>query len=214
VYQAFASRFLGTIGYQRGPREEAEDLTLQVFDWLERIGDTTMQSEVLQLLAQFALARGDVEGAAARLRDARRLAGDATSTSVEVDRYLAQAYWRLGRERQAKRAAAAARAAAAPDDPQATAMALVAEAFAAAAGGRPDEASAAFEEAIALLDDPADVVDRADVHLAYGRVLTQMGDTAGVEHIRQARKTFEAMGALATVAEIEAELAVLGARSM
>lgn len=210
--QAVASRVLAAIGYQRGPREEAELLCTQVLAWLERIGDRFMSSEVMQLLGQFALARGDATAAVAHLRDALKLAGGSLGTEGEINRYLAEASWMLERPGQARQAAADARDAVMDEDDQTVAMARVAEAFASAASGDNDAARAAMDEAIALLTDAGMETDTVDVLVSYARLLTSIGardDALG--RYRAARDAATAIGATAAAGAIDSAIDDLSA---
>jgi class 3 adenylate cyclase/tetratricopeptide (TPR) repeat protein len=208
LYQAAASRALCTLGYQRGPREEAERLATQVLAWTERLGARLMRGEVLQLLAQFALARDDVELAGSYLKDALELADGSTGTESEINRYLAEVAWRRARPAQARRAAEAAVEAASEEDPQLVAMAHIAEAFAAAADGRDQDSRSSFDLAIGSLTEDEDLaLDLAEATFAYGRLLASFGDLEGArERLSRAHEALSGMGAAATAADAQEAL--------
>jgi ATP/maltotriose-dependent transcriptional regulator MalT len=81
-----------------------------------------------------------------------------------------------------------------------------------AARGRPDQACSSYGRAIALLgpDDP--LLDRAELHHRFGRLLAARGGKRrqAVDQLRVARDLFAAAGAEPFLRRVEADLAPLG----
>lgn len=207
-----ATSSLGFVKFYRGDKEEAELLAVRAMEMLERTGDRYLQLQNLRWLAKFSLARDDAPAAEARLREALPLALESGGwLVVEIERYLVEALVRQGRVDEAREAVAAAREGLPAEDAYARAALSIAEGIVAAAEGDAARVAGAFEAAFPLLEEQGLTIDLAEARMVYAWALAELGDPAAArDQLAQARATFEALGALGKLEEIDQELAETG----
>lgn len=178
-------------------------------------GDAASVAFAAHAAVHLADARGDAEGviaAAATLRDAAHEGPREPGLFTWVDRY-ASALVTVGRPADAQHELDAA-AVVAEQRGRCSAAAAVALARAELAVARRSGAAArsAFEEAIALGDGAASVLDQARAHAAYGRFQRRAGRRrAAIAELTAARDTFARLGARPYLDRCDAELAACGA---
>jgi class 3 adenylate cyclase/tetratricopeptide (TPR) repeat protein len=206
--QAWHSAFIGLIRYHCGPRDQAADLFTHASDWMERTNDRYMQVQTFVWRSSLALSTGDIEGSLRLLRAAERIVRDIGGPLfVNVSRHLAEALARQGRSAEVREIAEAARAQTPEEDPLAQADLLVTEAFAIAAADG-DAARRNFTQALPILESQDDKIALGEVRLAYARLLLNLGDeTSATDQLERARELYARIGAHATVAEIDGEVA-------
>ena len=210
-HQSWLSAFLGHVRHYCGPRDEAEPLFAQAYEWMERTGDRHMQVQTLQWRSQLALDQGDPSAALRYLRTAERLiAGLRGGVVVELARHLAELLLVQGRTAEVAEVVESALSETTAETAMAQAEASLLEAFGAA--GRGDHAAArrAFTNAIPLLESKESPIDLGDARLSYARLLESWGDiTAASDQLERARESFARVAGAATVAQIDADLARL-----
>jgi tetratricopeptide (TPR) repeat protein len=211
--EARASMPLAFIRYLRGDADEAERLGEQTRAWLERTGETFFQIQNLIALGQYALARNDPKAAEERFRDALPLALDEDSfLTAEIYRLLTETLILLGRVDDAAELADFAARGTGVDHPFTRAAFEMAKAAVATAVGDLEEGARGYEEAIALLGSLGWPVELSQARIAYGRILRDMGESeAAREQLDAAREACERMGATGLLADVEEELALIGA---
>jgi class 3 adenylate cyclase/tetratricopeptide (TPR) repeat protein len=206
--EARARYFLGRVKYYRGEREEAEDLAAQSHEWFERTGDRHLQSQNLRALARYALARGDLDVAEGRLREALPIALEGGGWLViEVYRYLTEVLVLQGRTDEARELVAFAARNLAEEEVYARAALQVASALVATAAGERSSAAASFEEALRILEEQRLLLDLGETRLTFARSLRSFGEETGARtELERARALFKRMGALGPLADIDREL--------
>ena len=209
--QARATCQLALVKYHLGALIEAEELSLQASDWLERTGDRFNQLQNLRTLALCAAARSDFELADERLRAAVPLALEVGGALVvEIYRILVDVLISLGRLDDARELAVFAFRSVPEEDAYARAAGLLIEASLRTAEGRADIAIESFAKALQLLEQQGLPLDLGEARLAYGRALRRLGDeVAARTELGRAREGLSKMGALGLVDEIDRELARL-----
>jgi ATP/maltotriose-dependent transcriptional regulator MalT len=179
---------------------------------MERTGDS-FQADMLVWRAQAAIARDEPAVAMRLLRKAQLLvSGTGEYLAVDLGRTLAEVLLMQDRTSEVGEAVSLARTAAEQYQiPSVQASAWIAEAFGAAAEGDEDTARRHFSQAIPLLETQERALDElGEARLAYARLLERFADRTGAEdQLDKARETFEKVGALASVAYIDRELARL-----
>ena len=214
--EARATTLLGFVRYYRGQLDEAEELASQALEWLERTGDTYLQTQNLRMLARYALARGDLGLAEQRLREVLPLALEMGGWyAVDIYRYLAETLVRSGRVGDARELVVFAARSVPEEDPNALAALLVAEAIVATAEGEQVAASTAFSEALRLMEAKEFfVIDLGEARIALARALATFGDVGGARtEFERARAAFARMGARGLVDQIDRELAEVAERA-
>jgi class 3 adenylate cyclase/tetratricopeptide (TPR) repeat protein len=207
--EARSITLLGLVLYYRGEVDEAERLALQALDWLERTSDLYLQLQNLRELARYALARADLKGAEARLREALPLALEVGGWLViEIYRYLVETLVRQGRTEEAHELVEFAARNLPPEDAYAQAALALAQASVATADGERVGAVAHFDEALSLLREQRLLTDLGEARIAFARALRSFGDRADAEaELERAREEFARMDAREIVAQIDRELA-------
>jgi tetratricopeptide (TPR) repeat protein len=202
---------LGLVKYHIGELAEAERLGIQARDWLERTGETYFQLQNLRTLALCAVARGELDVAEERLRQASAIAAELGGwLAVEIDRCLVDVLLRQGRVGDARELGDAAAQNLPEEDAYARAACLLIEANLTTAESRHTDARDCFGEALRLLEQQRLPLDVAEARLAYGRALRRLEDEEGaVAELERARAQLAALGAPGLVAEAERELAEL-----
>jgi class 3 adenylate cyclase/predicted ATPase len=213
-HQSWLTMQLGVLRFNCGPRDEAHELFSHAATWLERINDHYMRTQTLAWLAALELRRDDLTAALKILREALPVARELRGTIIaEINAYLAEVLAVQGRSGEAREVAEEARELAPEEDPAAQANVLIAEAFAEAARGDELAARRSAAEAVEIISGQADPIVLGEILLAYGRLCRLLGDRGGaIRQLRSARDVFEPIGALATVAEIDGDLKLLGDR--
>jgi tetratricopeptide (TPR) repeat protein len=209
--EAWCSACLGLIRFHRGPRSDADKLFAQAVEWLDRLNDAYMQAQTLIWRADAAIARRETEAALAMLRRADTLARPiGGALAVRAARYLAEVLGWQKRTQEARELVQLAREQAEDEDQLAQADVLIAQGFAAFAANDATETRRAFAQAMPILDKRDAPIDLGTARLSSARVLEAIGDiVAAGDQLDRAREAFERVGATATVAEIEADLARL-----
>lgn len=199
----------------RGLWSEAQAHVDAAAEFAAHQGDAASAAFAAHAAVHLAVARGDAEGvitAAATLRDATYEGTREPGLFTWVDRY-ASALVTVGRLAEAQRELDAA-AAVAEERGRCSAAAAVALARAELAVARRSGAAAraAFEEAIAVGDGAASVLDQARAHAAYGRFQRRAGRRrAAIAELTVARDTFARLGARPFLDRCDAELTACGA---
>ncbi len=203
--------YLGRVRYFRGPRSDAWELLTHAYEWLDRTGGRYMQVATQLWRAQCALSENDLRRAIVLLRTAHVLAEPfGGSLMVDVQRLTAETLFRQDRKGEVADVVAKARDAAPDEDALAIASAQVAEAFGAAAMDDADGARRHFAQAIPLLEAQGGYDDIGEARIAYARLLEGFGDETGAtDQLERAREVFEKVGALAAVAQVDADIARL-----
>ena len=205
--EARATYLLGFARYYLGQIDEAERLSLQARDWLERSGDTYFQLQNGRVLAKCALARGDAQAAEVRLTEGLPLARERGGwLLVEFLRLLAEALVREGRLSEAREAAAEARASLPEEDPYASAAALVAE-IVTDGGAAPVASRKRAAEAFRLLQEQHFLLDLEEARLDVARALRRAGDTGGaVSELQRSREALDRLYADGLSSQVRREL--------
>jgi class 3 adenylate cyclase/tetratricopeptide (TPR) repeat protein len=206
--EARVTYLLGFIKYYLGEREEAERLAHQAEEWLERTCDSLFQVQNYRTLAIFALARGDLELAEERLRQALPLALELGKWFVlDTYRYLVDVLVHSGRLDDARALLEFADRDVSAEDQSGLAALRLAQAVVATADGDRAAAVARFEDAARLFYELNQPVDLGESCVSWGRALESFGDAEGArEQLLRARLLFDQMGAAGRVAEIDALL--------
>jgi len=201
------SSLLAYVTYFRDP-DEAERLALQALEWLERLSDSYLELQNLRVLAKCALIRGDPVLAEEHLSRAVPLALEGGGwVLIEVYRYLVEAHVAQQRIDDARDLVGFASRNLPEEDPYARAALLLAEGIVAGAAEEPATASAAFAEALGILEENSLVTDLGEARLAFARSLRRLGELTGSRtELERARQIFAGMDARAFVNEIDAEL--------
>jgi class 3 adenylate cyclase/tetratricopeptide (TPR) repeat protein len=205
--QARATYQLGLVKYYLGEADEAERLNFQARDWLERTGESYFQMQNLRALGLYGLARGDLEEAERRLREALPTALEEGGREVlEVYRSLTETLVRQNRTRDAATLLEFAWRNVPGEDLAAQAHALLARA-AVSAGEKDRQALELYTQAIDLLEQQLLPIEAAEARITFAGALRQFGepDDAGTQ-LALAREAFERMGAPGPCAYIDAEL--------
>jgi class 3 adenylate cyclase/tetratricopeptide (TPR) repeat protein len=211
--EARATFLLALIKYYRGSRDEAEQLGEQARAWLERTGETFFQIQNLVALAQYALARDDLQRAEQTLRAALPVAlEEGALEAMDIYRLLIETLIRQGRLSDANELAEFAGRDVVEENEYALAALRLAEAAVATAERDAAVAVAHYEQAIALLDQLELEIEVSQARLTFGRALRELGDA---EHAREqlelALRAWVGMGATGLVSDVERELALVGA---
>jgi class 3 adenylate cyclase/tetratricopeptide (TPR) repeat protein len=211
--EARAAFLLALIKYYRGEVDEAERLGEQARAWLERTGETFFQIQNLIALAQYALAKDELLLAEQHLRNALPTALEEGALEVvDIYRLLTEALCRQGRLADAAELAEFAGRDVPEDNPYASAAQQLAEACVAVASGDLARATERYEEAIGLLEQLELAIEVSQARLAYGRALRELGDASRArEQLELARAASISMGATGLAAEVDRELALVGA---
>jgi class 3 adenylate cyclase/tetratricopeptide (TPR) repeat protein len=207
--EARSITLLGLVRYYRGAVDEAERLALRALEWLERTSDTYLQLQNQRELARYALARGDLEIAEERLREAMPLALEFGGWLViEIYRYLTEALVRQNRVEEARQLVEFAERNVPPEDAYAQAALRLAQASVATAEGERAGAVARFDEALRLLREQRQLTDLGEARIAFARALRSFGADADARaQLDRARDEFAQMDARELVTLIDRELA-------
>jgi len=213
--RAISTSILGFIRTYRGPRDEAERLLRQAVTWFERTPDVQMTVQSFRTLALLAHIQGRYEKAERQIRRALPLAvGRGTLLAAELYRNVIPSLLRQGKTDEARHALDEARAAAPDGHPYAQAEVLFSEAYLAAADRDLDAVHGGFGAVIEAMERFGRHVYLADARAAYARALASLGETqAARAQFEAARKTYTSIGADAMVADVDAAVAALEARS-
>ncbi|MDQ2944052.1 MAG: hypothetical protein M3R21_10350, partial [Candidatus Dormibacteraeota bacterium] len=209
-FEAVATCYLGTVNFYRGRLEEAERLSLQAREWLERTCDTYYQVQnLVRGLAVNELERDNPEAAEQWLHEALPIALDIGGwLVVETYRFLTETLVRQGRLDDARELAVFARRSLPEEDLYARAAVLLAEAAVKSAANDVVPAVARYEEALRLLAEVDLRIEIGETRLAFGRALRRFGDDERARsELEQARELFTEMGADGVLAAVERELA-------
>jgi tetratricopeptide (TPR) repeat protein len=211
--EARATFLLALIKYYRGNVDEAEHLGEQARGWLERTGETFFQIQNLVALAQYALARDDLQRAEQTLRDALPIAlEEGALEAMDIYRLLIETLVRQGRISDAIELAEFAGRDVVEENEYALAALRLAEAAVATAQRDTAVAVSSYEQAIALLERLELEIEVSRARLTFGRALRELGDVDGArEQLELAGDSWVAMGATGLVAEVDRELALVGA---
>jgi tetratricopeptide (TPR) repeat protein len=192
--------------------DEAEELGEKARAWLERTGETFFQIQNLIALAQYALARDDLQGAERHLRQALPSAlEEGALEAMDIYRLLTEALVRQGRLADAAELAEFAGRDVVEENEYALAALRLAEAAVATAQRDAATAVTHYEEAIALLEQLEQHIEVSQARLTFGRALRDLGDVERArEQLELARDAWVAMGATGLVAEVKRELALVG----
>lgn len=196
--EAEATSWLGAVAYYRGRPEEGDRLSLQARTWFERTGDSYFQVQnLISNLAVFALEDGRAEDAEAWLREALPVA-------LQIGGWvLLKTYWHFvealvaqDRLDDAREIVAFAARSVPEDDPQSPAWLRLSEALVATRSGERATATAAFAEAVRLLEELDFALDVAEARFALGRSLRAFGEVTGARvELELARAIFVRLGA-------------------
>jgi tetratricopeptide (TPR) repeat protein len=196
--EAEATSWLGAVAYYRGRPDEGERLSLQARTWFERTGDSYFQVQnLISGLAIFALEDGRAEDAEVWLREAMPVA-------LQIGGWVVlKTYWHLvealvaqNRLEDAREIVVFAARSVPEEDPQSRSWLLLAEALVATASGESAAATAAFAEALRLLEEINFALDVAEARFALGRSLRAFGDVTGARiDLERARAIFVRLGA-------------------
>jgi class 3 adenylate cyclase/tetratricopeptide (TPR) repeat protein len=199
---------LGLVKYYRGDLEEAVRLNLQTRDWLERTHEPYFQIQNFRALGLYALAQDDPTAAERWLREAIPIALEEGGRYIlEVYRFLTQALVRQGRIEDADALASFAARSIPMEDVAAQAYVLLAQADVAAAKGERDIVVGSYEQALRRLEDQHLPIEVGEARLAYARALRWLGDLGrAAAELALARETFESLGAIGLVGEVDREL--------
>jgi tetratricopeptide (TPR) repeat protein len=211
--EARATFLLSLIKYYRGVLDEAEELGEQARAWLERTGETFFQIQNLIALAQYALARDDLQRAEEHLRQGLPIAlEEGALEAMDIYRLLTEALLRQGRLSDARELAEFAGRDVVEENEYALAALRLAEAAVATAERDGTTAIAHYEQAIALLEQLELEIEVSQARLTFGRALRELGEVEQARaQLQLARDAWVAMGAIGLVAEVERELALVGA---
>ena len=214
--QAQATFCLGMLKRYRGPRDEAEALSAQAVEWLDRVANRYVEIQARRTLVALALSRGEHTLAEERARAGLEAARDLPAwTTCALQRDLTRALARQGHLEAAAQAAQAAREAAAAGAGTSVARADLAEADVAAAAGDLERARAGYGRALQQLEERSLRLDAAEVRLEMGEALAELGDIETArEVLQQALDTLSAMGAHAVAAEAASALGSLPVESI
>jgi class 3 adenylate cyclase/tetratricopeptide (TPR) repeat protein len=205
--EARAAFLLGLVKHYRGDPDEAERLSLQACDWLERTGEPYFQMQNFRALGLYALARGDLEQAESRLREAIPVAVEEGGREVlEVYRFLTETLVRQERIPDAVALVEFASRNVPEEDLAAQAHLLLARgAIAAAQGDR--EAFSLYARAINWLEEQFLPIEASEARITFAAALRRLGqlDDARTQ-LAMARETFERMGASGPCAQVDGEL--------
>ncbi|HJU37116.1 MAG TPA: AAA family ATPase [Gaiellaceae bacterium] len=208
--EAEATSWLGIVVYYRGRPDEGERLCLQARTWFERTGDSYFQVQnVIRALALFALADGRADEAEAWLREALPVALQIGGWVVlETYWHLAEALVAQNRLEDAREIVAFAARSVPEEDAYARSLLLLAEATVATAAAEPATATAAYVEALRLMEELDMPLDLAEARMALGRSLRSFGEIGGARtELERARSMFVLVRADIRRDEIDAELA-------
>jgi class 3 adenylate cyclase/tetratricopeptide (TPR) repeat protein len=211
---SWITAILGYVRSYRGPRNLAAEDLGKASDWLERTDDRHMRIQTLIWRADLELlAKEDVRKSVLYLRTALPLARAIGGQMVaRVCRSLVDALVRQDRIGEARDYAQLASEVANEDDPYARAYAMVAEALISAAEGDDGGVRQRFAIARSLLE--ATPITLAEATLAEARALEAIGDSTGAaDRLGEAKTLFESVGAVATVADIAADIERLSGRA-
>jgi class 3 adenylate cyclase/tetratricopeptide (TPR) repeat protein len=210
--EAEAASWLGWVAYYRGRPVEGERLSLQARKWFERTGDSYFQVQnLISGLAIFALEDGRAEDAEVWLREALPIA-------LQIGGWVVlKTYWHLvealvaqDRLDDAREIVVFAARSVPEEEIHSRAWLLLAEALVATAAGESAAATAAFAEALRLLEELDWTLDVAEARFALGRSLRAFGDVTGARvELERARVTFVRVGADIRRDAIDHALAVI-----
>ena len=209
--EARVTFLLGLVKHYRDEPREAERLSRQALDWLERTGDSFFQIQNLRALALHALANGDLQLAEDRLRAALELGLEGGGWLViETYRLLTETVVRQGRVDDARELVAFAARNVPDEDVYARAALLLAQACVATASGERSSATVSFEEALRTLEEQRLLIDLGEARVAFARALRSFGEPTGAQaELERARAIFKRMDARRPVREVDRELAEL-----
>jgi tetratricopeptide (TPR) repeat protein len=209
---ARAAYLLAYVKYYLGQPEEAQRLAARAAEWLDRTADRYFQIQNFLALGRFALTRGDLDGAAAWVRQAvppsRVLGG---WLLVEASRYLVEVLVLQGLLEEARDVVAGATEAVPEEDGFARGESLLSTALVEAAEGG-EGAAARMQKALALLEMQNVPIELAEARISCARVLALRGDRAEagrlLEQVRASAQRTEARMLLTVVDEMTAGLTV------
>jgi predicted ATPase/class 3 adenylate cyclase len=210
--EAEAASWLGIVAYYRGQAAEGERLCLQARTWFERTGDSYFQVQNINSgLAIFALDAGKAADAETWLREALPVALQIGGwVVIETYLHLVEALIAQGRLDDAREIVAFAARSVPEEDPLSRSLLLMAEAALGTAARESATSTAAYAEALRLLEELGLARDLANARLALGRSLRSFGELTGARtELERARSMFVLIGADIRRDEIDAELAEL-----
>ncbi|MEN3342674.1 MAG: hypothetical protein V7644_2078 [Actinomycetota bacterium] len=205
--EARAVFLFGLVRYYQGDPAQAERLNLQARDWLERTGEPYFQMQNFRALGLYALARGNLDEAEQRLRQAIPVALEEGGRYIlEVYRFLTETLVRAGRVADAATLTEFASRDMPAED--AVAHAYVTLARAAVAAGEGDRhALELYADAIGCLERQLLPIEAADARMTFAAALKSFGDIDGAAvQLAGAREAFERMGASGPCGQIDEEL--------
>ena len=196
--EAEATSWLGIVAYYRARPAEGERLCLQARMWFERTGDSYFQVQnIINGLAIFALENGRPDEAESWLREVLPVA-------LQIGGWVVlKTYWHLvealvARDRldDALEIVAFAARSVPEEELHSRSWLLMAEALVATTAGESATATAAFAEALRLLEELDYALDAAEARFALARSLRVFGDVLGARvELERARATFVRVGA-------------------
>ena len=205
--EARAAFLLGLVKHYRGEPDEAARLSLQARDWLERTGEPYFQMQNFRALGLYALARGDLDAAELRLREAIPVAVEEGGREVlEVYRFLTETLVRQERIPDAVTLVEFASRNVPEEDLAAQAHLLLARAAIAAAQGDRG-AFALYARAINWLEEQFLPIEASEARITFASALRRLGELDDARaQLTIARETFERMGASGPCAQVDGEL--------
>ena len=205
--EARAAFLLGLVKHYRGEPDEAERLSLQARDWLERTGEPYFQMQNFRALGLYALTRGDQKEAEGWLREALPVAlEEGGREMLEVYRFLAETLVRQERISDAVTLVEFASRNVPEEDLAAQAHLLLARAAIAAAQGDRG-AFALYARAITWLVEQFLPIEASEARIMFAAALRRFGELDKARtQLTLARVTLDRMGACGPCAHVDDEL--------
>lgn len=211
-FEAGAHSRRGTVHAVRGDREDAEADFAHAERLLRRSGDVSSRLHILRGRLLLALTVGDAELAVAAARESAELAAGA-AVGFTVDAEAAEALVAAGRLEDAEQLVRRVES----EDlstPRQVLEAALARAVLEAARARLDAAAEAAERGLAEAPQACVAFEEARLRLVAGSVARRRRDRGRArEHLLEARRLFEGLGAVPWLARVEDELARIPGRA-